>query len=75
MEDFYQLRFHPIEIEKHPTFSTHYIQNIDIVDKRTGHTIETIQEFSTIDGIEAAKKARLKAREWIANRIGDAHDC
>ena len=70
MADFYRLRHHSIEIGKHPTFSTHYIKTIDIIDTRIGLTVKIIQGFSSRDGIEAAQRAGMQARQWIENANG-----
>jgi hypothetical protein len=39
MESKYRIRWRPIEIEKHPTFATGYIQAVEIVDVTTGLTL------------------------------------
>lgn len=64
----YRLRWHPIDIDKHPYFPAHYIQEIDIVDLFSGSTVGTVEAFSTKDGIEAATEARRDAFRWIAER-------
>lgn len=43
----FRLYPHPIEIEKHPRWPTHYIQEIEIVDTTTGKTVETVRAFDT----------------------------
>lgn len=67
MGDQYRLSPHSIEIEKHPRWETHYIQEIDIVDTKTGKVAETVKAFDT-DGRVAVKQARKLAFAWIAER-------
>ena len=67
MRDQYRLRPHTIEIDKHPRWATHYIQEIDIVGATTGRIFETVTAFDT-DGRIAVEKARKLAFAWIAQR-------
>jgi hypothetical protein len=68
MTDRFRLYLHPIEIEKHPRWATHYIQEIEIVDITTGKTVETVRAFDT-DGRDAVEQARQLAFEAIARRF------
>jgi hypothetical protein len=73
MTDRFRLYPHPIEIEKHPRWATHYIQEIEIVDITTGKTVETVRAFDT-DGRDAVEQARQFAFEAIARRCHEEED-
>ena len=64
----YGMRWLPIETESHPTWATHYIQRIDIIDTETDKAVHTVKDFSTEDGRKAAEEARKKAVAWIQER-------
>lgn len=68
-----QTLFRPIEVEKHPRWATHYIQEIEIVDTTTGKTVETVRAFDT-DGRNAVKQARQRGFETIARRCREEGD-
>jgi hypothetical protein len=41
----YRLRHLPIEIDRHPTFTTDYIARVEIVDTRGNKTVETVEAY------------------------------
>lgn len=72
MGDQFRLRYRPIDIDRHPRWATHYIQEIEIVDSTTGQVVETIKAFDT-NGCAAVQEARQQAFAWIAQRCEEAH--
>jgi len=64
----YRKQFLEHSREAIPGRSTHYFQDVEIVDLITGKTVETIEGFSSASGRDAVLDAQKQFNEWVAER-------